>query len=123
MYRVGLKRTFIARIQGLTLLAALAAAMTFAARNGSVNASVLSGVELLVIVAVVLGGTRVQGGLGSIVGSLLGVFIIAVLDEGLRSSVAWGDKFLPFEMTYLRYVLLGLLLIVGVKIHADPNAG
>ncbi len=94
---------------------AFLAAVTFTARNGSVSGSALTGLELKVIVAVVLGGTRVQGGHGSLFGSFLGVLVIAVLEEGLRSSAAWGESHLPFKLSHLEYILLGLLLIVGVR--------
>ena len=70
------------------------------------------------IVAVVLGGTRVQGGSGSLVGSFLGVLIIAVLEEGLRGSALWGHEYLPFKIRHLEEVLLGLLLVTGVWLHS-----
>lgn len=95
------------------LLAALAA-VCFTARNGSVSASSLSGLELHVIVAVVLGGTRVQGGAGTLIGSVFGVLIIAVLDEGLRGASGWADRHLPFKIGHIEFILLGLLLVVGV---------
>ncbi len=98
---------------GLAFLAALA----FTARNSSVSASSLTGLELQVIVAVVLGGTRVQGGAGSLLGSFYGVLIIAVMDEGLRGAAQWGARNLPFKLSHLEYILLGLLLVVGVWLN------
>lgn len=95
-------------------LLAFVAALAFTARNSSVSASSLSGLELQVIVAVVLGGTRVQGGSGSLLGTFFGVLLIAVLDEGLRGAAIWGAKNLPFKISHLEYVLLGLLLLAGV---------
>jgi ribose transport system permease protein len=41
------------------------------------------GFELQAIAAVVVGGTSLMGGRGSVVGSFLGVLIIAVLGSGL----------------------------------------
>lgn len=93
---------------------AFLAALVFTARNSSISASSLSGLELKVIVAVVLGGTSVQGGRGSIIGTILGVLIVAVLEEGLRGAAIWGDRNLPFNISHLQYILLGLLLIFGV---------
>lgn len=93
------------------------AALTFTARNSSVSAGSLAGFELQVIVAVVLGGTRVQGGAGSLLGSFYGVLIIAVMDEGLRGAAQWGAKNLPFKISHLEYILLGLLLVVGVWLN------
>lgn len=42
------------------------------------------GLELLAIAAVVIGGTSLQGGKGSIVGTVIGSLIMAVLTNGLR---------------------------------------
>jgi ribose/xylose/arabinose/galactoside ABC-type transport system permease subunit len=96
---------------------AFLAALTFTARNGSVSASSLSGFELHVIVAVVLGGTKVQGGSGTIVGTVFGVLFIAILDEGLRGGAIWGARNLPFKISHLEYVLLGVLLVFGAGIN------
>lgn len=105
-------------------LLAFLAALTFTARNSSVSASSLTGLELQVIVAVVLGGTRVQGGGGSLIGTFYGVLIIAVMDEGLRGAARWGAGNLPFKISHLEYVLLGLLLVIGVWLNtrAASNA-
>jgi ribose/xylose/arabinose/galactoside ABC-type transport system permease subunit len=43
-----------------------------------------TGFEFDVIVAVVLGGTAITGGQGTIVGSIIGVLIVGVLDNGLN---------------------------------------
>lgn len=95
-------------------LLAFLAALCFTARNSSVIASSLTGTELHVIVAVVLGGTKVQGGSGSLVGTFFGVLLIAALEEGLRGAAIWGGKYLPFKISHLEYVLLGLLFLLGV---------
>ncbi len=110
-------RRRLCEVYALVGLLAFLAALTFTARNGSVSGSSMSGLELRVIVAVVLGGTRVHGGVGSITGSLLGVLIIAVLEEGLRSSVSWGEQHLPFKISHLEYLLLGALLVGGVWLN------
>ena len=106
-------------LQTYALMGALAwlAAICFTARNGAVNASTASGLELKVIVAVVLGGTRVEGGRGSVLGSVLGAFLVAVLDDGLREAKGWSDEYLAFEISHLRYLLLGLLLVAGVWLN------
>jgi ribose/xylose/arabinose/galactoside ABC-type transport system permease subunit len=96
---------------------AFLAAVAFTARNGSVSASSLTGLELHVIVAVVLGGTKVQGGSASLLGTIFGVLFIAVLEEGLRGAALWGSRTLPFRISHLEYVLLGLLLVFGVLLN------
>ena len=104
----------ICQVYTLMGLLAFLAALTFTARNSSVSGGSLAGLELHIIVAVVLGGTRVQGGAGTLIGTFFGVLMIAVLDEGLRGAVAWGDQHLPFKISHLEYVLLGLLLLASV---------
>ncbi len=110
-------------VQVYTLLGFLTffAALCFTARNGSVSASSLTGLELQVIVAVVLGGTSVEGGRGSIAGAIWGSLLIAVLDEGLRGATGWGQEHLPFKISYLRYILLGSLLVFGVWLNAQSS--
>lgn len=104
-------------IYTLAGLMAFLAALAFTARNGSVSASSLTGFELQVIVAVVLGGTRVQGGTGSLAGTFFGVLIVAVMDEGLRGAAGWGGRHLPFKVSHLEYLLLGTLLVTGVWLN------
>jgi ribose/xylose/arabinose/galactoside ABC-type transport system permease subunit len=107
----------LCEVYALVGLAAFLAALCFTARNGSVSASSLTGLELHVIVAVVLGGTRVQGGAGSLLGTFFGALVIAVLDEGLRGAAMWGDRHLSFKISHLEYVLLGVLLVAGVWLN------
>lgn len=97
------------------VLAALTS-LVFIGRNGSVQPSSLRGLELHVIVATVLGGTRVQGGAGSIVGTLLGVMIVTVMNIGLQ-GLKLSSIQLPFKEHYLRYLLLGGLLVLGVWLN------
>lgn len=104
------------------LLAAFAA-LSATARNGSVSASSLTGMELRVIVAVVLGGTRVQGGVANLVGTFFGVMVLAVLDEGLRGASKWGDEHLPFKLSHVQYLLLGGLLLTGVWMNSRMKLG
>lgn len=70
----------------LTGVAAAIAGIVIAARlgSGSSNAGVLF--ELEVIAAVVLGGTNLFGGRGTIIGTLLGALTIAVIANGLILS-------------------------------------
>lgn len=62
-----------------------------------------TGLELKAIAAVVIGGTRISGGQASVTGTLLGLFIIGILEYGLVLS---GVK------SQYVVIIVGLLLIV-----------
>ena len=66
------------------VVAALAA-LIYTARIGQAKADAGTGYELSAIAAVVLGGTSIFGGRGSVTGTLLGVAAIAVLQNGLAT--------------------------------------
>ena len=59
------------------------AAVIHTARLSSANPNAGYGLELQAIAAVVIGGTSLMGGVGSVVSSFFGVLIIAVLGTGL----------------------------------------
>jgi len=59
--------------------------------------------ELFAVAAVVIGGASLMGGKGSIFGSIIGVFLIAFLENGLLISGV-----VPFY----RFIAVGLLLII-----------
>jgi ribose transport system permease protein len=66
-----------------------------------------TGFEFDVIVAVVLGGTAITGGQGTIVGSIIGVLIVGVLDNGLN---------LMGVSTFYQSIVEGAVLIFAVGI-------
>ncbi|MGH6861111.1 MAG: ABC transporter permease, partial [Phyllobacterium sp.] len=74
-------------------------------RLGSGNATAASGLEFDVIAAVVVGGTALSGGRGSMVGTLLGVLVITLIGNGL---VLLGIN--PF----FQQVVRGLIIVIAV---------
>jgi rhamnose transport system permease protein len=85
-------------------VAALAAVL-FVARRNTAKADVGSGIELDVIAMVVLGGTSVFGGRGTIIGTILGILLI----HETREFVSW-----QYSRDELNLIVLGALLILSV---------
>lgn len=82
--RVGMPaRWILASVYALTGAASALAGLMLAARLGSGSSNAAVGFELQVIAAVVLGGTSLMGGRGTIVGTVLGALTIAVIGNGL----------------------------------------
>jgi ribose transport system permease protein len=65
-----------------------AAGIVYTSRLGAADPNAGIGFELQAIAAVVVGGTSLMGGRGSVVGSFLGVLVIAVLGSGLAQAGA-----------------------------------
>lgn len=64
------------------------ASISNVARLGAADPNAGTGFELTAIAAVVIGGTSLMGGRGSVVSTLFGVIIISVLENGLASMGA-----------------------------------
>jgi rhamnose transport system permease protein len=83
------------------------AAVVYVAHLGQARADAGAGFELAAITAVVLGGASVAGGRGTIGGTLLGLFVVSVLQNGLQLAA------LPSE---LAGVLTGVVLVVAIAL-------
>ena len=83
------------------------AAVIYSSRLGQAKADAGTGYELIAITAVVLGGTSIFGGSGSVHGTLLGVAAIAILNNGLIHARQ------PREMAGM---LTGALLLVALAL-------
>ena len=100
-------RRRVALVYVLSGLVSSLAAIIYVAHLGQAKSDVASGYELDAIAAVVLGGTSVFGGRGTIWGSVFGLFALSVLQNGLHLAA------LPSELTG---VLTGALLIAAIGI-------
>lgn len=82
--RVGMPAKWIlASVYLLSGVASAIAGLLIAARLGSGSSNAAVGFELQVIAAVVLGGTSLMGGRGTMLGTVLGTMTIAVIGNGL----------------------------------------
>jgi ribose transport system permease protein len=70
--------------------------------------------ELYVIAAVVVGGTSLAGGHGKVLGTLIGAFIIAVIQNGMN---------LTGVESYTQKVVLGLVILAAVLLDLLKRRG
>jgi ribose transport system permease protein len=69
--------------------------------------TVAIGLELDIIAAVVIGGASLNGGAGSIIGSLIGALIMATLRNG-SNQMGWE--------TYTQEIIIGVVIIIAVAL-------
>ncbi|HEY3547023.1 MAG TPA: ABC transporter permease [Propionicimonas sp.] len=83
------------------------AAIMISARLGSAQPATGAGYELQAIAAVVIGGTSLSGGKGTIVGTIIGALIISVINNGLQIISVRQEW---------QNVILGLVILIVVFI-------
>jgi len=125
LYAVGGNRE-AARLSGVpvqrVLLFAYVASGLLAGLGGVIMASQLKSgsptygtmYELYVIAAVVVGGTALSGGEGKILGTLIGAFIIAVIQNGMN---------LTNIESYTQKIVLGLVILGAVLVDRVRHRG
>lgn len=86
------------------VMAALSGIMT-AARMGSGQPSVGDGTEMTVITAVIIGGTSLNGGAGTILGTVFGALLMNVLSSGMN---------LVGVSAYWQKFVMGLIILLAV---------
>ena len=98
----------------LSGLGASLAGIIYVAHLGQAKSDAGTGYELTAISAVVLGGASIFGGRGTVLGTILGLFAIVVLQNGLRLSGLPGE---------LGGVLTGALLLGTILIDRMARIG
>ena len=102
----------LALVYTLSGFTAAVASLIYVAHLGQAKSDAGTGYELLAITAVVLGGTAITGGRGSIFGTLLGLCAIVILQNGLRLTA------LPAE---LAGILTSAILVVTIALGRFPD--
>ncbi|AQS89526.1 sugar ABC transporter [Neoasaia chiangmaiensis] len=104
-------RPFVIKVAAFTVTGLLVgvAAVTYMARLTIANPILGNGFELNAIAAVIIGGTSLSGGRGSLVGTMLGAIIIGVLANGL---------ILLGVTDFIRQIVTGVVIIAAVVLDA-----
>ncbi|MCB8979938.1 MAG: sugar ABC transporter permease [Ardenticatenaceae bacterium] len=101
---VNTTRLLFTTFVNMGLLSALAG-MVFAARLNSATPKAGNGFELDVIAAVFIGGASASGGIGTVIGAIIGAFVMGVMNNGmsiLGVNIDWQQ------------VIKGLVLLAAV---------
>lgn len=88
------------------------AGVMFAAAYSSIVPGTGPGMEILGIAAVVIGGTSLAGGSGTLSGTIIGVYIMAVLKQGLMSMGLQGH----YQTFYTGIVVIGAVMLDNYRI-------
>jgi ribose/xylose/arabinose/galactoside ABC-type transport system permease subunit len=94
----------IASLAGLVLVSRVASAQP--------NAG--AGMELDSIAAVLIGGASVSGGYGTVAGTIIGVFILGFINNGLNLLGVPG---------YYQYVFKGAIILIAVLVETLQRRG
>ena len=86
-------------------LVGLAAIFTIAKGTATLDQSIGFGKELAVIAAVVIGGTSIMGGRGSVLGTVLGALLVQTVTSGV-TQIGWPSQ--------LSDLFVGLFVIIAV---------
>ena len=103
-------RIDVAVAYSLTGVCCAIAAVLLIARSVSANPQIGSGKEMDIILAVVLGGTSVLGGKGSVWGTVVGFLFIGFM--------ASGFTFLALS-TYMQWIITGVILLAALAIDVS----
>jgi ribose transport system permease protein len=103
---ISVERTKVVVYTLAGLLSGWAGVLMFA-HGDSGNPSAGEGLELLVIAAVVIGGAALTGGRGTVVGTLIGVLVLGLLENGVNLCNV------PVE---IKYILIGVIILANAAL-------
>ena len=101
---VGKTRTIVNVL--VSVLAAFCG-VCMASRFNSAQTAVATGTEMTIMSSVIIGGTSMMGGSGTIIGSLLGCLLLAVINNGLV---------LMHVSSFWQNLIFGAILIISIII-------
>ncbi len=79
------------------------------------NPSAAEGWELIVIAAVVIGGASLTGGRGTVIGTMIGVLVLGLLENGVTLCNV------PVE---IKYILIGVIILANAALsRANRSSG
>ena len=96
------------RVYAISGIAAALGGVIIAARLGSGSSNAGVGFELEVIAAVVLGGTNMFGGHGTILGTIFGTLTIGIINNGL---------ILAHLSPFLTQIVSGIIILLAIWIN------
>lgn len=114
---INVDRTKIVTYAFLGFLAGLAA-LLYVARLRNVEINIGTTIALEAIAATILGGTNIRGGVGSLLGTLLGVVFIRIMQNGL---VLTGVSSL-WETVIIGSLLILVLTVDALRNRNNPRA-
>ena len=100
-------RSVIVPVYAISAALAALAGMILTGRLSSASPLAANGYELNVIMVVVIGGTSMAGGRGSILGTVLGAIVVSEIDNGLN---------LLNVPSFNQYLVKGTLLVAAVVV-------
>lgn len=101
-------KAMILAVYVLSAISAAFAGVILAARLGSGSSNAGQGFELDVIAAVVVGGTSLFGGRGSVIGTILGALTVAVIANGL---------ILAHMSPFLTPIVTGAIILIAIWLN------
>ncbi|MFD3158317.1 ribose ABC transporter permease [Haloimpatiens sp. FM7330] len=100
-------KTIVYAVSGI---AAAVSGVIVTSRIGSASPNAGSGFELDAIAAVVIGGTSLSGGEGSVIGTIIGALIIGVLNNGLNLM-----NVSPFYQSIVKGAVILIAVLIDKK--------